>query len=102
MEAYNNRAAVRAISYENNIFRRGGLQDGIRAVQWGLATTLDVIDADTTLISAQRSLMNARYDFELADLQLKYSTGTLLDDVLKMHAGRPERDKTGSFQGHKE
>ncbi len=86
-EAYNNRAAVRAVidSYEK---QRSFAEEDYRMVfeqyKWGLATTLDVIDADTTLISAQRSLMNARYDLELASLQLKYSTGTLLEEVLNM------------------
>lgn len=92
MEAYNNLVAVRAVidSYEK---QRSFAEEDYKMVfeqyRWGLATTLDVIDADTTFISAQRSLMNARYDFELASLQLKYSTGTLLDDVLKMNGERP-------------
>ncbi|MBI5827536.1 MAG: TolC family outer membrane protein [Deltaproteobacteria bacterium] len=94
-EAYNNRAAVRAVidSYEK---QKSFAEEDYRMVfeqyKWGLATTLDVIDADTTLISAQRSLMNARYDLELASLQLKYSTGTLLEEVLKMNGeGGPGR-----------
>ncbi|MBI5901884.1 MAG: TolC family outer membrane protein [Deltaproteobacteria bacterium] len=89
-EVYNNRAAVRAVidSYEK---QRSFAEEDYRMVfeqyKWGLATTLDVIDADTTLISAQRSLMNARYDLELASLQLKYSTGTLLEEVLNVKSG---------------
>lgn len=89
-EAYNNRSSVRAVidSYEK---QKSFAEEDYRMVfeqyRWGLATTLDVIDADTTLISAQRSLMNSRYDLELASLQLQYSTGTLLEEVLKTDGG---------------
>ncbi len=44
----------------------------------GIATTVDVIDADATLISAQRSLMNSTYDLELARLELRAAAGVLL------------------------
>lgn len=49
--------------------------------KFGLATTVDVIDADATLISAQRSLMNSTYDLELSKLELKFAAGTLLDEI---------------------
>lgn len=49
----------------------------------GLSTTVDVIDADASLISAQRSFMNAAYDHQLAVLRLMYSAGILSVDVIK-------------------
>lgn len=51
--------------------------------KFGVATTLDVIDADTVLVSAQTSLASAVYDLEVAKLSLKFVTGTLADGAGK-------------------
>jgi outer membrane protein len=51
--------------------------------KFGVATTLDVIDADTILVSAQTSLASATYDLEVAKLNLKFVTGTLVDGAAK-------------------
>jgi outer membrane protein len=48
---------------------------------FGLANSVDVIDADTTLVSAQRGLSRATFDFELATLELLKSAGMLLEEV---------------------
>lgn len=50
--------------------------------KYGLATIVDVIDSDSALVNAQRSLMNATYDFELAKLELKAAVGRLGEEVL--------------------
>jgi outer membrane protein len=47
--------------------------------KFGVATTLDVIDADTVLVSAQTSLASATYDLEIAKLNLKFVTGTIIE-----------------------
>lgn len=49
--------------------------------KYGLATIVDVIDADSALVSAERSLMNATYDYELSKLELKSVTGRLSEEV---------------------
>lgn len=49
----------------------------------GFADSLDVIDADTTLVSAERGLMRATFDYELAILELLKTSGLLLEDVEK-------------------
>lgn len=49
--------------------------------KFGTATTVDVIDASTTLISAQSSLANATYDQGLAAVELKYNIGTVMEEV---------------------
>jgi outer membrane protein len=51
----------------------------------GLATTVDVLDADSVLVSSESSLMNATYDLEVSILKLKYSAGVLMESI----AGRP-------------
>jgi len=50
--------------------------------KYGLAAIVDVIDADGALVDAQRSLMNATYDYELAKLALKSVTGRLGEEVM--------------------
>ncbi|MFQ5480408.1 MAG: TolC family protein [Thermodesulfobacteriota bacterium] len=47
----------------------------------GVATNVDVTDANTELLTADRSLMNARFDLELAVVELKYATGTLHNEL---------------------
>ena len=41
----------------------------------GLATGIEVIDADTALAAAQASLVNAQYDLALAIARLRSATG---------------------------
>lgn len=47
----------------------------------GVATSVDVTDANTQLLTADRSLMNASFDLELAVVELKYATGTLHNEL---------------------
>ncbi len=47
----------------------------------GVATNVDVTDANTELLSADRSLMNARFDLELAVVELSYAVGTLHNEL---------------------
>lgn len=51
--------------------------------EFGLATSIDVIDANTLLVDSERELTRAEYDYHLAILRLKRSTGTLLKSVIK-------------------
>lgn len=50
--------------------------------QHGLADSIDVIDANTLLVTSERELANARYDYELAVLKLRRAVGTLLETVV--------------------
>lgn len=50
---------------------------------YGLATNVDVIDANTTLVSSQSNLSNAQYDYQVAILELKKSVGILLEDMME-------------------
>lgn len=47
----------------------------------GLANSVDVMDANTLLVTAQRKLSDARFNYQLALLRLKRATGTLLKTV---------------------
>jgi outer membrane protein TolC len=41
--------------------------------QYGLSTNVDVIDANTVLVSGQRGFSNAQYDYQLAILGWVYA-----------------------------
>jgi outer membrane protein len=50
--------------------------------QYGLADSIDVIDANTRLLTSERELLNAQYVYVLALLRLQRDTGTLLTSVV--------------------
>ncbi len=47
----------------------------------GLATSLDVMDANNLLVTSQRKLSEAIYGYEMAWLKLKHSMGILLSSI---------------------
>jgi outer membrane protein len=57
--------------------------------QHGLANSVDLIDANTLLVTAERELARAEFDYQLAVLKVKWSTGTLLKTVIH-HTVRKE------------
>ena len=48
---------------------------------YGLATNVDVIDVNSTLVSAQESLANSTIDLQVAILELKRRMGVLLKEI---------------------
>ncbi|RJQ14398.1 MAG: TolC family protein [Nitrospiraceae bacterium] len=50
--------------------------------QYGLADSIDIIDANTLLVTSEREFANAQYDYQFAALQLRRATGTLLETVV--------------------
>lgn len=50
--------------------------------QYGLVDSLDVIDANTLLVTSERELANAQYDYQFALMQLQRATGRLLETVI--------------------
>jgi len=80
---YNMDALNSAIeSYKRQVaFAEENYKMVFKQFQHGLATSVDVVDANTTLLSAQSGLTNATYDLQLAILDLKKRTGVLLDEV---------------------
>jgi outer membrane protein len=53
--------------------------------QYGLANSVDVMDANTLLVTAERELASSEYNYQLAILKLKRSTGTLLKSVISQN-----------------
>ncbi len=54
--------------------------------EYGLANSVDVMDANTLLVTAERELANAKYDYQLSILKLKRVTGTLLKTVISQQS----------------
>ncbi len=57
--------------------------------EFGLAQSVDVMDANTLLVTAERQLIDALYQYQQAVVRLKRSTGTLLASVNKKATGAP-------------
>lgn len=50
--------------------------------EFGIASSLDVIDANTLLVTAERQLADSKYSYHLSLLKIKSATGTLLKTAL--------------------
>jgi len=83
-EAYNNMKEKEAV-IESVKRQRAFAEEDYRMVfeqfKSGLVTTVDVIDSDAELVSAESSLMNARYDLLLSVVELKFASGVLREDM---------------------
>jgi outer membrane protein len=60
------------------VFARDNYRAVARQFEFGLSSSLDVLDANTLLVSAERRVASALYNYELALLRMKKATGTLL------------------------
>ena len=54
----------------------------VRQFDNGLSTSLDVMDANSLLLSAEKNVAEAYYNYQLAYLRVKRSNGTLLQFVI--------------------
>jgi outer membrane protein len=59
-------------------FARDNYNAVARQFEFGLSTSLDVLDANALLVSAERKAASALYSYRLAHLKMKKATGTLL------------------------
>jgi hypothetical protein len=62
-------------------FARDNFRAVTRQFEFGLSNSLDVMDANTLLVSAERKASSATYNYRLALLMMKKSTGHLLETV---------------------
>jgi outer membrane protein len=63
------------------LFARENYRAVARQFEFGLSNSLDVMDANTLLVSAERKAASAEYGYRLALLRIKKATGTLLATV---------------------
>jgi len=60
------------------VFARDNYRAVARQFEFGLSSSLDVLDANTLLVSAERKVASAIYNYQLALLRMEKATGTLL------------------------
>lgn len=63
------------------VFAQDNYNAVLRQYENGLATSLDVMDANALLLSSERNVAEALYGYQLAHLKVKRSSGTLLKFV---------------------
>lgn len=63
-------------------FARDNYNAVSKQFEFGLANSIDVMDANTLLVTAERQLADARYNYQLSILKLKRATGTLFKTVV--------------------
>ena len=63
-------------------------KDNYRAVErqfeFGLASSIDVIDANTLLLSAERQVSEANYNYQLFQLRLQKAMGIFLQEIMAL------------------
>ncbi|MBA4396696.1 MAG: hypothetical protein C0394_04850 [Syntrophus sp. (in: bacteria)] len=64
------------------VFARDNFQAVARQFEFGLAHSIDVMDANTLLVSAERKASDAAYNYQMAVLRMKRATGVLLKEIL--------------------
>ena len=60
------------------VFARDNYRAVARQFEYGLSNSLDVMDANTLLVSAERKAVSATYNYQYALLVMRKATGTLL------------------------
>jgi len=93
---YNNvRASLSSIAaYEQSVTSsKSALEATEAGFEVGTRTIVDVLDSTTNLYASENELANARYDYIINMLQLKYSAGTLSEqDIIDISSGLVEVD----------
>ena len=79
-ELENQRAVIKALE-DQVAFARDNYRDVSRQFEFGLANGIDVMDANTLLLSAERQLTAACYSRQISIMRLKRATGTLLKEA---------------------
>ncbi|HBO85201.1 MAG: hypothetical protein A2073_06885 [Deltaproteobacteria bacterium GWC2_42_11] len=85
-ETFHNINAFSSIiaSYERQVsFAEENYKMVFKQFTYGLATNVDVVDANTTLISAQTGLSNTIYDLQISIIGIKKKIGILLEEILE-------------------
>ena len=67
------------------VFAQDNYNAVLRQYENGLTTSLDVMDANTLLLSSEKNVAEALYNYQLAHLKVKRSSGTLLQFVTASH-----------------
>lgn len=63
-------------------FAKDNYQAVARQFEFGLAQSVDVMDANTLLVTAERKISEAGYNYQMAVMRIKKATGVLLKEIL--------------------
>lgn len=76
-------------------FARDNYNSVSKQYQFGLANSIDVIDANTLLLTAERQLTDARYNYQLSVLRLQRAIGAFLRTIVNQQSveNRSREDK---------
>jgi len=64
------------------VFARDNYQAIARQFELGLVNSIDVIDANTLLVSAEQKLSDAGYNYQMAIIRIKKAAGVLFKEIL--------------------
>jgi outer membrane protein len=73
-------------------FARDNYNAVSRQFEFGLSNSIDVMDANTLFVTAERQLADAKYYYQLSILKVERSTGTLLKTVVSRESGVGSRE----------
>ena len=73
------------------IFAKENYNSVSKQFDYGLASSLDVLDANTALLDSERQLANVMYLYQFSTLRLKRATGILLSTILNPTIELPEK-----------
>ena len=63
------------------IYARSNYEAVLKQFQYGMANSVDIMDANTLLVTAERQLSDAGYTYQLAILKLNRSQGVFLSSL---------------------
>jgi outer membrane protein len=64
------------------VFAKDNYSAVTRQFEFGLAQSVDVMDANTLLLTAERKISDAGYNYQMAVMRMKKATGVLLKEIL--------------------
>jgi outer membrane protein len=64
------------------VFAKDNYQAVSRQFEFGLAQSVDIMDANTLLVTAERKISDAGYNYQMAVMRMKKATGVLLKEIL--------------------
>lgn len=67
---------------DQTIFAKDNFNAVTKQFAYGLANSIDVMDANTLLVTSERQLSEAKYNYQLSVIKLKRAAGILLKEVL--------------------
>ena len=80
LELKNQRGIIKSLE-DQLLFAQDNYKAVTRQFEMGLANSIDVMDANTLLVSTERQLTNAVYSHQVFQFRMKRATGVLLKEI---------------------